>query len=244
MNYRGIQPRKYENTEGKVHLYHHRKEDLEAISASMDRIRDTHVTLQQWVKETPPADQPRPRGRRKKQAIQLESYIVVITEFLKQQELPSETAHGLTIAWKCRLGSCLEPFISGPNRQTAYLLQQALSYDPLREFWEKRLARLVTFHLRMSSQGGSMIRQIRNIFEELSLPQNRSDPEKTRRRFEKALNRLQADEQISEWSYQESLSDLPAKKWFDVWLDFHVQIAVSSLPLLNEPESEQTDATK
>ena len=241
LNYRGIQPRKYENTEGKTHLYHHRKEDLEAISASMDRIRDTHVTLQQWVKETPPADQPRRRGRHKKQAIQIESYIVVITEFLKQQELPSENAQGLPIAWKCRLGSCLEPFISGPNRQTAYLLQQALSYDPLREFWEKRLARLVTFHLRMSAQGGSMNRPIRNIFEELSLPQNRSDPEKTRRRFEKALNRLQADEQISEWSYQESLSDLPAKKWFDVWLDSHVQIAVSSLPPLNEPERGTTN---
>ena len=239
LNYRGIQPRKYENT----HLYHHRKKDLEAISASMDRIRDTHVTLRQWVKETPPTDQPRRQGRRKKQAIQLESYSVIITEFLKQQELPSENTQGLTIAWKCRLGSCLEPFISGPNRQTAYLLQQALSYDPRGEFWEKRLARLVTFHLRMSAQGGSTTWQIRNIFEELSLPQNRSDPDKTRRRFEKAWNRLQADEQISAWSYQEPLTDLPAKKWLEVWLDFHVQITVSPLPRLSEPKREQMDTT-
>jgi len=150
----------------------------------------------------------------------------------------------LTIAWKCRLGSCLEPFISGPNRQTAYLLQQALSYEPLGEFWEKRLARLVTFHLRMSVQGASMTWQIRNIFEELSLPQNKSDPDKTRQRFEKAWNRLQADEQISAWSYQEPLTDLPAKKWLEVWLDFHVQIAVSPLPLLNGLESGQADASK
>lgn len=241
LNYRGIQPRKYEDTEGHTHQYSYRREELETISKSIERIRDTHVTLQQWIKEEPVSGQTRRRGRPKKQVLQLESYIMTIPEFIQQGELSTDMETGLAIAWRYRPGKCLEPFLSGPNRQTAYLLQQALSYDPLREFWEKRLARLVTFHLRMSAQGGCITRQLRSIFDELSLPLNRNDPDKTRQRFEKALNRLQADAQISQWSYQEALVKLPPKRWFDTWLDFHIQITVAPLSFLDASGEESNN---
>ncbi len=240
LNYRGIQPRKYEDTEGQTHQYSYRREELETISKSIERIRDTHVTLQQWVKEELASGQPRRRGRPKKQALQLESYIMTIPEFIQQGELSPDTETGLPIAWRYRPGKCLEPFLSGPNRQTAYLLQRALGYDPMREFWEKRLARLVTFNLRMNVQGGYITRQLRSIFDELSLPQNRNDPDKTRQRFEKALNHLQADKLISQWGYQEALVKLPPKKWFDTWLDFHIQITVAPLSFLDASDEESS----
>ena len=43
----------------------------------------------------------------------------------------------MAIAWRFKPGSSLDAFIDGPNKQIAWLLQQALSYDPYHEFWEK-----------------------------------------------------------------------------------------------------------
>jgi hypothetical protein len=230
LTYRGIQPRMYRSSDGVRRPTGHRQEDFEAIDGSMKRIRDTHVTVRQWVKgERVPGK----RGRPKKRALQLESYILSIPEFFQQQVLDTQEA-GVAVAWRCRPGSCLEAFFDGPNRQIAWILQQALSYDPYHEIWEKRLARYFTFRLRLHPDGGIIRHTIGEMLTEVSLPLNRNDPEKTKRRFEKAMERLLQDHQISQWDYQEALADLPSKKWFDVWLTYHIQVIAQPLSPLKK----------
>lgn len=240
--YRGIQPRKQYESDGTVRPADYRQDDLGAIASSISHVRDTHVTLNQWVKEE---RIPGKRGRPKKRVLQQESYIVNIAEFIQQQELSleGERGLGLEVAWLYRPGTFLDIFLEGPNRQVAWLFQKALSYDPYHETWEKRLARYFTFHMRMNAaHGGTTItRVLGEMINELSLPINRNDPEKNKKRFEKAMEQLQEDKQISSWEYKERTADLPPRKWLDIWLGYHVQI--SAAPIITE-ETTRIDIAK
>ena len=93
--------------------------------------------------------------------------------------------------------------------------------------WEKRLARYLTFQMRTNT-GTEITRAIRDMLEELHLPRNETNPEKTRQRFEKAMNRLRDDQVITHWQYEENT--LPAeRKWLDTWLSHLVTISASPL---------------
>ncbi|MDQ6661991.1 MAG: hypothetical protein M3Z24_13640, partial [Chloroflexota bacterium] len=52
LEYRGICPRKHKD--GSARPTGHRQEDIAQIAESMNRIRDTHVTVQQWIKDEQP----------------------------------------------------------------------------------------------------------------------------------------------------------------------------------------------
>jgi hypothetical protein len=78
----------------------------------------------------------------------------------------------------------------------------------------------------MNDAGGgtTIVRQVGTLIDELSLPVDRRNPEKTRQRLEKALNRLLADKQIDHWQYQEDPNLLPPRKWIENWLAHHVRV--------------------
>ncbi|HLZ58083.1 MAG TPA: hypothetical protein VKR06_14175, partial [Ktedonosporobacter sp.] len=112
------------------------------------------------------------------------------------------------------------------------LFQQALSYDPLHEAWEKRLSRYFMFYLHMQDGPGVVMKELGEMVRELSLPLNKGDPDKSRKRFEKAMARLQKDRQIAQWHYVEDLTDLPARHWLPVWLSYHIQVTGITIPAL------------
>ena len=83
--------------------------------------------------------------------------------------------------------------------------------------------------------GGTTIqRTIRTLFDELALPVNMKDPNKTRDRFEKAMQCLLDDNIISSWGpeelYQQSLTQRPRYNWFDTWLDYQIEICAYPIP--------------
>ena len=86
-------------------------------------------------------------------------------------------------------------------------------------------------------------RRIGDMLEELSLPVNESYPDKTRTRFEKAMDRLQQDGHIVEWGpplrYSEAMSKLPSKKWLKTWLSHEIDIFAAPLPLEQEGGNEE-----
>ncbi len=233
LTYRGIQPRTYIASDGTKHLQSYRQENLEEISISIEHIRNTHVTVRQWTQVE--QQEPKRRGRPRKHIIQLESYLLTITDFLQQHTLLASqdpSPNHFAIAWRYRPGTCIEALL---DKQLASLFQQALAYDPYREQWEKRLARYFTFHLYGQGNTDTITRKLSDIIDELSLPINTSEQDKTRKRFEKAMKRLCEDHLIARWDYVEDTANLPSQRWLAVWLSYHIQVVPVS-PTLSPPD--------
>lgn len=244
LEYRGIQPKTHKQEHPKAGSATHRRaghrfEDMQEIAEGMNRIRDTHITVRTW-KENHKRKTTRKQAR--KRVFQQESYLVTITDYIKQAQLITEdemetiSDPGLVVAWYYTPGTCLETLLSGPNYRAAWLLQQALHYDPYHEQWEKRLARYFTFQMRMNTEfGGTTIkRRIGELVDELALPLNTDDPTKTKKRFEKAMHRLLQDKIISSWGpedlYEQAMKQRPRYNWIDTWLAYEIEI--SAAPLL------------
>lgn len=219
---RGIKPKMKRDGAARYRAGH-RWEDIAEIAASLERLDRIWVELQQ-IKVLEHQRGRRPRERQ----LTLESKLVNVTDRISQSDLDGGK---LPVAWHYRPGRWIEPFLEAPNRQVAILLQKALMYDPYRRLWEKRLARYFTFHLRIGARTPTPLRRkIGGIMEELSLPIDQRNPERTRQRFEAALHRLRDDALIASWEYtgeaQAALSpsNLPARGWLATWLDAAIEV--------------------
>ncbi len=237
LDYRGIKPiTKKEN--GRVRRAGHRQEDLAEVASCISRMSNTWITVEQWIEGDINQEQQKKRSKKQKKYLYTrDSRLIVITDTIQQQELQRESGSrtsrqveserpSLSVAWRYQPGSWLDPFLQGANRQVAWLLQQVLGYDPYHQMWEKRLGRYFTFHMRMDPRGGTTItREIGTLIEELSLPVNSRDPEKTRQRLEKALKYLVSDGIISSWKYHAENPKLPSRKWLETWLRCKIQVS-------------------
>lgn len=243
LEYRGIKPKthKQENRKPGEPSHRgagHRYEDLQEIAEGVSRIRDMHITVRTW-RENHKRKQTGGKQTRRR-VFEQKSYLITISDFIQQSHLSLEgeqlPGEPLAVAWYYQPGASLEGLLTSPNYRAAYLLQQALRYDPLHERWEKRLARYCTFQLRINAEfGGTTIkRTIGNLLNELALSVNESDPKKTRSRFERAMNRLKSDGIISSWGpeerYQQVMQKLPRYNWLPAWLEFELEISADSLP--------------
>lgn len=227
LRYRGIVPKMHLTKDLTRRDAGHRPEDIKAIASAIIRLRNTHVTVRVL-------QQPRkPGGRSRK--VKQESFLILISDFLTPDPAGAEQQLEVAIAWYYRPGDCLDVQNASLRKKAAWLLQQALQYDPLRQKWEKRLARYFMFQLRLGSQsfGGTTItRSIRTLITETSLPVNQTDPAKTSTRFERAMHVLKLDGHISDWSesrYQEMMQKRPARNWLETWLDCELEISAASL---------------
>jgi len=187
----------------------HRNEDRARIAESMGRLDEVWIQLAGMTLLTP-----RPARKPSRASYACESKLLTITDRIARDGTP--------VAWRYRPGDWLTPFLEPPNRQTAVFPRQALRYDPYRQVWEKRLARYLTFHLRMDAKNARpLVRQVGRLVDELCLPYDRRHPERMRARFEAALARLVTDGVIGGWGYtgaaKERLAALPARGWLVEW---------------------------
>jgi hypothetical protein len=233
LDYRGIAQKRHEVESNGYRDAGHRPDDMRLIADCVGRLRDMHISVKTWREPR------KPGGRRRK--VTQESYLVLISDFLTQtEEERAETNEEapLQIAWYYRPGSCLDVPVR-KNAKVAWLLQQALRYDPYHEKWEKRLARYFMFQLRLNSAfGGTTIqRSIHDILQEAGLFSfiNHNDPIRTRRQFEAAMRTLMEHGHISEWSearYLAAMEKHPARGWLDMWLTQELEITAA--PLLED----------
>lgn len=238
LDYRGILPKRHEVGPGVYRDAGHRPDDMQEISDCVGRLRDMHISVRSWR-------EPRKPGGRRRKVVQ-ESYLVLISDFLTQTEegqVAKEDA--LQIAWYYRPGSCLDVPVR-KNAKVAWLLQQALRYDPYHEKWEKRLARYFMFQLRLNNAfGGTTIkRSIREILEESGLFSsiNRTDPIRTKERFENAMRTLAEHGHISDWGetpYLEAMKRRPARGWLEMWLA--QELVITAAPLIEDLARDMLD---
>jgi hypothetical protein len=221
LDYRGIRP--IMKREGKVtRRAGHRTEDLAEIAACVHRLSA------QWVELVSVETRSVHPGRRqpKIERMSYESKLFSVNGQIMQGELGG-SRHA--IAWRYHLGQCITEFLAAPNRQVAQLMQQVLEYDPYRQSFEKRLGRYFTIHHRIgASYKAPLRRKVGGLFDELYLPINKSDPSRTMKRFEAAMDRLVTDGVLGGWTYtaesKARLQKLPARGWLPDWLSCVIEI--------------------
>jgi hypothetical protein len=233
LNYRGIVPRiQRDEKTGKKRQAGHRQEDIAEVAACVERLSKMWLRVKQWILEP---NLGKKKGA-KRTAFSRACRPILVAETIYQHELGDDDDRetSVAVAWKVSPGTWIEPFLAAPNRHMAWIMQRTLQYDPYHEKWEKRLARYFTFHLRINaSHGGKVLRRnIGSLVKELSLPINRTDPMKTKRRFTLAMDNLVKDGIISAWEHHHDNAILPPRQWLDHWMGW--DILIHAAPSTNE----------
>jgi hypothetical protein len=140
------------------------------------------------------------RKRRKTTRQAIQSRAFAITDLFGQVRLDG----GMDVQkFIFRPGKVFAHFLFGPGRQTALLSAKALRYDPLRQTWEKRLARYLSYQWRCKAHAGDYCQPFRvaTLLEAVGDETDRRAPSRTKERLEKALETLCEDGIIRAWQY-------------------------------------------
>ncbi|MEW5931991.1 MAG: helix-turn-helix transcriptional regulator [Bacillota bacterium] len=143
----------------------------------------------------------RGRTRKVKGSWAIQSRALVVSSRVVQRSFwGPEKIH----AWRVRPGDFFTPYLLGPGRQTALLSQKALSFDPHRQTWEKRLTRYFAYQWRVRARGGKYEQPFRvaTLLEECDPEYAAKRIRWLKERLEKALNTLKEHGVIARWRYE------------------------------------------
>lgn len=120
-----------------------------------------------------------------------------------------------------RPGKVFAHFLFGTGRQTALLAAQALRYDPVRQTWEKRLARYFSYQWRCKAYAGDLLQpfKVASLLAAVGASLNSRKPFLTRAHLEKALETLLRDRLIAAWQYDRWDEACTTRRgWAQAWL--------------------------
>jgi len=171
------------------------------IFQSLVQIQNLWLTLGQFE-----SIETTPKGQKKRKIKTIQSRAFVITDRLGQLRLDGCIDVEKFIF---RPGTVFGQFLFGPGRQTALLSARALSYDPYRETWEKRLTRYLSWHWRTTHIAqNSHSYSVKTLLHAIDPKLNTRYTQRLHDRLEKALDKLQKDLVIDSWSYQGTRENL------------------------------------
>ncbi len=99
-----------------------------------------------------------------------------------------------TLLWEFSLGRWFTMFREKPNVYTAYLLQAALSYHPLKEQWTKQLAYYLALELRRNADNGQELNQpVSRFIKGARIPCEQRYATKAKDRLEGAFRQVTKD---------------------------------------------------
>jgi hypothetical protein len=156
-------------------------------------------------------------GKRKATAIGIQSRLFIVTDCYGQRRLDGsiDPSKGGFIF---QPGRAMAAFLLGPGRSTALMSVRALSYDPYRQKWEKRLCRYLAWQWRCRAREGNYFQvfSVRGLLEiGCREGYDRRRESWQRNRLERALGTLRGDGVIAAYQYDEDLRG---------WLDCRVMI--------------------
>lgn len=206
----------------------HRMERREEVAGCVGDMQDVFIKIQ----ELEIIDDAASGNKRRlpKTTLNRLSRLFIFGDVVTHNTLPLDgPSKSITIAWQFRESAWMLPFLDGPNRFTGILFKKILNYDPFHEVWEKRLSKHFLFWLRTNARHTLKPSvTIGTLLEEYNLEIDERNPQRTRDRFEKAMNRLQSDGLLI-WRYKDELH-LPARKWLPTWMA--MQITVEDPPII------------
>lgn len=106
------------------------------------------------------------------------------------------------------------------------LLNRIVQYDP--KLTVERIAMRVGLYLHFKPLARPTVAE---LLEGAKIEIPRVNPERFRDAFEEALDRLTADGILGTWCYRDSAASLPRYKWFDLWLNWAINIQPPSVQL-------------
>jgi len=132
-------------------------------------------------------------------------------------------------AWDYRLGKAFLPFVFGVGRQITQISIKALKFNPKTEIWEKRLTRYLSWQWRIRQSRGDYTRpfKVSTLLEAIGEKVDGKNPNRTKNRLEKALNKLKETGIIAGWQYDSEFFDesiIGKPRWEEKWLQWGVII--------------------
>jgi hypothetical protein len=224
---RGIKRKRYRR-EPSNWSHGHRTEDRVAIGAALEQIHRLWVRLDgQFV----------PRADRGPARPLVEDRLLVV---MKRIQRPGPNGEPVFLEAEVLPGSWTWALWDQGLRQLAWLDRRVLAYHPYREQLEKRLGKYVAFHFRINAQRGPGVvrRRVDGLLQAVGFTPDPRRPERSRRRFEDALDRLHKDRVIADWDYADpkAIKTLPSRGWLARWL-------ASTVVLTAPPQAAERYAT-
>ena len=226
---RGIKRKRYAHEPGNWQHGHRREDRLEAGRA-LSQLQNLWLRVES-VQVTSGRKGAKPR------TLTMDSRALAILDKLGQQELDGGEVF---LAARVAFGEWAGHYWEAGLRQVALLTQKALSYDPYRQQVEKRLAKYLAFHFRFDGAGEAddedaagareLHRTVDTLLTEAALAPEKTNPQRTRDRLEKALDQLRADGVIGAWRYKDDPDGLPARQWVPVWRRLSVSLTPPVIP--------------
>ncbi len=204
-----------------------RPEDKRRISdvlSAMDNLWITVGEMEVYVK-----------GRKIPQRFREKSRLMMITGMTEQVALAGDS---IPLIWQVRMGKVFSSLLSSDiATQYALLSSKTLQYDPYHQRWEKRLSRY--FHplwrIRQADESYSQPIRVKTLLDAIGMSVDRKNPQRTRERFEQAMDRLAEDGVLGGWTYALQDADETAcerRGWYAQWLRWRV-IALPNAQLLS-----------
>ncbi len=163
------------------------------------------------------------KGRKPPQRFREKSRLMMITGVTEQVALVGES---IPLIWQVRIGKVFSTLLaSDMATQYALLSSKTLQYDPYHQKWEKRLSRYFHPLWRIRQADGSYSDPIRvkTLLEAIGMNADHRNPQRTRERFEQALDRLTEDGILGGWTYENAPEDECAQRgWYKRWLEWRV----------------------
>ncbi|WP_157724829.1 helix-turn-helix domain-containing protein [Virgibacillus phasianinus] len=128
---------------------------------------------------------------------------------------------------KFTVGEVFAKYLVRSGRQTALLPIKTLQYNPRQEEWEKKLIRYLSWRWRTQAKKGDYLKphKVSSLLRAIGKEINTRTPSRTRDRFEQALDKLQDDNLIKAWEYEEWDESIAAKNsWSRLWRNTKVII--------------------
>jgi hypothetical protein len=156
--------------------------------------------------------------RRKRRTLAVQSRAFVMTDRMGQLRLDGRIDVQRFIF---RPGAVFARFLMGPGRQMSLLSIYALRYDPLKQSWEKRLARYLSWQWRIRGRNGDYLQpyRVQTLLDAVGKPIDIRRASRLRTRLESALDTLHRDGVMAGWQY--SRWEEPARTsrdWMYDWL--------------------------
>lgn len=212
---RGLKPKK--NSSGYGNQY--TPEQYKKWAFHLNALCNTWITVSAMDTTEIREDKKSPRPKRIR--IGHESRAISIDDRYGEMNLDGKVDPSRNVVWKYKMGSIFAQYLFGPGRQVAYIHKQALMYEPIKQKWEKRLARYLAWQWRIRQGRGAYMEPYK-IETLLAATKESIDPDRparTKERLEKALDRLMDDGVIKTWQYEQEWDEkiVGKRHWWKDW---------------------------
>jgi hypothetical protein len=227
-------------------------EKKEMIKKHISILRSTWIDISEM--ELPTEE----NGKRILKKFKARSAAIVVSSIIDEID---DDGKEIPYAWRVRPGDVFAPFLlDRAARQTAWMSQMALKFDPYREKWEKRLTRYFAYQWRVRHNTGNFLAPIKvhtlleNAVQDQVDPKN---PVRTKKRLEKSLNNLRKNCVIKDWKYIDGNEEIIGQKgwWKNTvggWQQWKIEVtpptklleAYSELSTANTVEKSNTSTTE